>query len=342
MGSPLEIDGSQGEGGGQVLRTALSVSLVTGTPVHVTKVRAGREQPGLRAQHLAAVKAAAAIGDAEVEGAAIGSQDVTFRPRAVNAGAYEIDVGTAGSTGLVLQTVLPALLTAKDATSLVLRGGTHNPMAPPYEFLERAFLPVLGRLGARVGLKLDRPGLYPAGGGKIRVVVEPRTLSPAEILERGEIVKRRATAAVNELATHIVERELKTVKHTLGWKQSELRAGDLTGARGPGNVLMLEVECEHATAVFTGIGEKNKRAERVAADVCAETKRWIEAHVPVGEHLADQILLPMALAGGGTFRTLPLTAHATTQIALLERVLGTKITAEDGDGGAVTVRVAKG
>ena len=243
VASPLEIDGSQGEGGGQVLRTTLAVSLVTGTPVRVTRIRAGREQPGLRAQHLAAVKAAAAIGDAEVDGAAIGSQDVTFRPRAVNAGAYEIDVGTAGSTGLVLQTVLPALMTAKDATSLVLRGGTHNPMAPPFEFLERAFLPAIGRLGARVGLKLDRPGLYPAGGGKMRVVVEPRPLAAAEILERGEIVKRRATAAVNELATHIVERELKTVKHTLGWKQNELRAGDLTAAKAAARSCARRLRC---------------------------------------------------------------------------------------------------
>ena len=342
MAALLEIDGRQGEGGGQVLRTSLAAALVMGQAVRVTNIRAGREEPGLKAQHLAAVKAAAAVGDAEIEGAALGSRDVTFRPKGVRGGAFEFDVGTAGSTGLVFQTVLPALLLAKEGSSITVRGGTHNPLAPPYEFLERAFLPAIGRLGARVGIKLDRPGLYPAGGGKVRIVVEPRTLAPAEILDRGEIVKRRAVAAVNELPTHIVERELKTIKHTLGWKQNELRAGDLTGARGPGNFVMLEVECEHVSGVFCGIGEKQKRAERVATEVCAAAKRWIEAHVPVDEYLADQLLLPMAVAGGGAFRTLgPLTLHATTQIALLQRVMGIRVTTVDEDGGAVLVRVSR-
>lgn len=340
MGDALaEIDGSEGEGGGQVLRTTLAASLVTRTPVRISKIRAGRQEPGLKAQHLAAAKAAAAVGDAEVEGLSLGSQELTFRPQPVHGGMFEIDVGTAGSCTLVLQTILPALMLAEEGSSVVVRGGTHNPLAPPYEFLERAFLPMLGRLGARVGLKLDRPGLYPAGGGKIRMVVEPKTLKPAEVMERGEIVKRRATAAVSELPTHIVERELKTIKHALGWKQSELRAGDLTGARGPGNVIQLEVECEHVTEVFTAIGEKNRRAERVAQDAAEEAKRWIEAHVPVGEHLADQLILPMAIAGGGAFRTLPLSQHATTQIALVQRLLGSKITTETGDDGNVTVRV---
>ena len=342
MSAELEIDGSQGEGGGQVLRTALAASLVTGTPVRVTNIRAGRPEPGLRPQHVAAVKAAAVVGDAEVEGSTPGSRELTFRPKAVRGGAFEVDVGTAGSTGLVLQTILPALLLAPEATSLVIRGGTHNPLAPPYEFLERAFLPVLGRLGARVGLKLDRPGLYPAGGGKVRVAIEPRPLKPAELMVRGEVVKRRAMAAVNELPTHIVERELKTVKHVLGWKQSELRAGDLTGAKGPGNVMILEVECEHATEVFCGVGEKGRRAERVAQDVAEAARRWIDAGVPVGEHLADQVLLPMAVAGGGVFRTMPLTPHTTTQIALIERVLDARITTEPvGDDGVVTVRVSR-
>ena len=336
----LEIDGSEGEGGGQVLRTTLAASLVTGTPVRISKIRAGRAEPGLKPQHLAACKAAAAVGEAELDGASLGSQVITFRPQPiVHGGMLEIDVGTAGSCTLVLQTILPALMLAKEATSVVVRGGTHNPLAPPYEFLERAFLPMLGKLGARVGLKLDRPGLYPAGGGKIRMVVEPRELKPADVLERGAIVKRKATAAVAELPTHIVERELKTIKHALGWKQSELRAGDLSGARGAGNVVMLEVECEHVTEVFTQIGEKKKRAESVAQDAAEEAKRWIEAHVPVGEHLADQLILPMAIAGGGAFRTLPLSTHTTTQIAIVQRLLGNPITTEPGEDGNVTVRV---
>lgn len=342
MAASLEIDGSEGEGGGQVLRTALAASLVSGTPVRVSRIRANRETPGLKAQHLAAVKAASVVGDAAVEGATLGSQEIVFEPKAVRGGSFEIDVVTAGSTTLVMQTVLPALLLAPEPTSVVVRGGTHNPLAPPYEFLERTFLPMLGRLGARVGLKLDRPGLYPLGGGKIRMVVEPKPLHPAEVIHRGEVVKRRATASVNELATHIVERELKTIKHQLGWKQSELRAGDLTGARGPGNVILLEVECEHVTEVFCGIGEKHRRAERVAGDVAEEAKRWIEAHVPVGEYLADQLILPFAIAGGGTFRTMPLTQHTLTQISLVQRVLGARISTATADDGTVTVTVEPG
>ena len=335
----IELDGSQGEGGGQVLRTALAASLVKGVPVRVKNIRAGRPEPGLKAQHLAAVKAAAAVGDAEVAGAELGSRDVTFEPKRIAAGDYELDIGTAGSAGLVLQTVLPALLLAPAASTLLIRGGTHNPLAPPFEFLEKSFVPVLAKLGAKIGLKLDRPGLYPEGGGKIRVTVEPASLKRLELLQRGEIRKRRAIAAVASLPVHIVERELKVIKHLLGWKQNELRAGDLTGARGMGNILLIEIESEHVTEVIFGIGAKNLRAERVAEQVAEDARRYIEAHVPVGEHLADQLMLPLAIGAGGTYRTLPLSGHSRTQIDVLRQLLGVQIRATQGDDGNVTVDV---
>src|SRR5919109_679677 len=165
----LTLDGSFGEGGGQILRTALGLSLVTGQPFRMFKVRAGRPKPGLQAQHLAAVKAAATIGCAEVEGATLGSQELVFAPKQITPGEYAFAVGTAGSATLVLQTVLPALMSASTPSSLILEGGTHNPLAPPFEFLLKVFLPLVHRMGPAVKVKLDRHGFYPGGAGKMRV-----------------------------------------------------------------------------------------------------------------------------------------------------------------------------
>lgn len=322
-----------------MLRTALSLALVQQKAIHVTKIRAGREKPGLRAQHLAALNAAATIGQADVTGAELGSQEITFQPKAIVPADYRIDVGTAGSTALVLQTILPALLLAKVPSSLVLDGGTHNPFAPSFEFLSRAFLPVVNRLGAKVEAKLDRAGFYPEGGGKIRVTIQPPAKwSRLELLERGEIRKRRATATVVDLPLHIVERELKEVKHGLGWKKAELRAGDLGPARGPGNTLTLEIEAEHVTEVIARVGQKGIRAERVADECVEEAKRYLEAHVPVGEHLADQLMVPLAVAGGGTYRTLPLSKHSRTQIDLLA-LFGVHVEAAPQEDGNVRVDV---
>ena len=338
----IEIDGSEGEGGGQMLRTSLALALLRGKALKVTKIRAGREKPGLRAQHLAALNAAAMIGEAEVTGAEIGSTEITFTPKAIVPADYRIDVGTAGSTSLVLQTILPALLIAKVPSSIVLDGGTHNPMAPPFEFLARAFLPIVNRLGAQIDVKLDRAGFYPGGGGKIRVTIKPATKwNRLDLLERGEIVRRRATSSVSELPAHIVERELKVVKLGLGWKKNELRAGDLGVTRGPGNVMTLEIESEHITEVISGIGAKGVRAERVAEGCVAEAKRYVESHAPVGEHLADQLMLPLMLAGGGSYRTLPLTSHSTTQIALLAK-FGVAIKVTPDERGNVVVEVPAG
>src|SRR5437867_958993 len=169
----LLIDGSQGEGGGQILRTALGLSLVTGTPIRIEKIRAGRAKPGLLRQHLTAVNAATAIGAVDVEGATLGSQELTFRPGTVKPGEYRFAVGTAGSTGLVLQTVLPPLLTAPGPSTLTLEGGTHNPTAPPFDFLARAFLPLISRMGPSATARLERPGFYPAGGGQMHRVDHP-------------------------------------------------------------------------------------------------------------------------------------------------------------------------
>lgn len=323
----LTIDGSRGEGGGQILRTSLALSLISGTPFRIERIRAGRAKPGLMRQHLTALEAAAAVGDADVGAATIGAQHVEFRPRRVRAGTYRFAVGTAGSTGLVLQTVLMPLVTAGTASSLTLEGGTHNPHAPPFEFLAAAFLPLLHRMGAGVQARLDRPGFYPAGGGRVCVDVPAAAgLRPLELPGRGAIRRRRARALVSRLPRQIGDRELAVVRARLGWASDDLEVVVLAGDMpGPGNALLLEIESEHVTEVFTGFGQIAVRAETVAERAVPDARQYLAADVPVGPYLADQLLLPLALAGRGRFRTLPLTRHATTNIEVIRQFLGTAV-----------------
>ncbi|MFT3913443.1 MAG: RNA 3'-terminal phosphate cyclase [Anaeromyxobacteraceae bacterium] len=322
----LEIDGAQGEGGGQLLRSSLALSLVTGTPFRIVNIRAGRRRPGLMRQHLTAVLAAAEVGQAQVSGADIGSRELTFEPGAVRPGEYAFSVGTAGSATLVLQTVLPALALAKGRSSVTVEGGTHNPMAPPFDFLARAFLPLVSRMGPRFEAVLDQPGFYPAGGGRLRVAIEPAAgFGRLELRERGEVKARRATAVVVILSRTIAERELAAVRQRLGWEESALRIESVGRAAGPGNVVTVEVESEHVTEVFTAFGERGVSAERVGSTVADEAAAYLAAGVPVGPHLADQLLLPMALGEGGVFRTQRLTGHTRTHIALLRAFLGAEI-----------------
>jgi RNA 3'-terminal phosphate cyclase (ATP) len=322
----IRIDGSKGEGGGQVLRTSLALSLVTGQPFQMENIRAGRSKPGLLRQHLTGVKAAEAVGAAEVEGAELHSQTLTFRPRALKAGDYHFAVGTAGSATLVLQTVLPALLGAPGPSTLVLEGGTHNSAAPPFDFLTRAYLPLVRRMGPSVEATLERHGFFPAGGGRIRVSVKPAPLQPLHLLERGKVVRRQATALVAQVPYDVAKRELETVGRKLGWGEDERKVEELKRSNGPGNVLMLEVESEHVTEVFTAFGERGVRAEAVAETVAEEARHYLEAGVPVGEHLSDQLLLLLTLARGGSFRTLPLDGHSLTQLETFAHFLDVQTT----------------
>jgi RNA 3'-terminal phosphate cyclase (ATP) len=308
----LSIDGSRGEGGGQVLRTSLALSLVTGKPFRIERIRAGRPKPGLARQHLTAVLAAAEVARAEVEGAELGSRELLFHPGKAEPGDYRFDVGSAGSTTLVLQTILPALMTADRPSQLRLDGGTHNTFAPPVDFLEKAFLPVLERMGPSVHVTLRRHGFYPAGGGSIRVDVHPEPrLRRIELLQRGKVLQQTALGVVSRLPLHIAEREVDVVRRRMAWSAESVSAHEVESA-GPGNVLTVEIHCEHVTEVFTGFGKRGVPAEKVAAGTVREARRYLKAGVPVGEHLADQLLLPMALAGGGTFHTLEPTSHTRT------------------------------
>ncbi|MDX1389902.1 MAG: RNA 3'-terminal phosphate cyclase [Acidobacteriota bacterium] len=337
--APVEIDGSIGEGGGQIVRSALALSMVTGKPVCLKKIRAGRKKPGLLRQHLTAVHAAAEIGSAAVQGAALGSLELSFAPGRVRGGSYRFSVGTAGSTTLVLQAVLPALLVA-DPSEIVLEGGTHNPFAPPFDFLDRVFLPVLRRMGPDVRAELRRPGFYPAGGGSFRVTVEPvPRLGRIDLLERGEITARRAVATVSNLSPKIADRELATVAKGLSWSSDCLKAEQVQGAIGPGNVLTVEIVSENVTELFTGFGQRGVPAERVAGGVVQEVREYLASGAPVGPYLADQLLLPFAMAGGGIYRAVRPTRHTLTNIEIVRLFLEVDIAVRKEDHAVCTIEI---
>jgi RNA 3'-terminal phosphate cyclase (ATP) len=326
----LTIDGSLGEGGGQILRTSLALSLCLKSPFRIINIRSGRKKPGLRHQHLAAVKAAAAIGEAKVEGAVIKSPELTFIPQGIVPKGYKFDIGTAGSTTLVLQTVLPALLTAKGSSDLDLQGGTHNPFAPPFDFLNLAFLPLINRMGPKVTAQLERPGFYPAGGGRMQIHIEPAAyLEPLFLQNRGEVLEKQAWAMVANLPESIAQRELKFIGTELGLSQQNLEVRRSTSAKGPGNIVTAVVKSQQITEVFTGFGERGLRAEKVAEKVVNSVRRYLQAGVPVGKYLADQLLLPLALAGGGEYLTLKPSLHTTTNITVIEKFMDLKIGCEE-------------
>jgi len=338
----VEIDGTQGEGGGQIVRTALGLSLLTQRPVRITKIRARRSTPGLRPQHVAAVRAATALGQAEVDAVEVGTSSFTFAPTTVATEHYSFDVGTAGSAVLVLQTVLPALLTARAPTTLTVTGGTHVKWAPPYDFFASAFCPLVQRMGPVLRARLDRPGFYPQGGGRCTLRMEPRSaLDPLDVTERSPLRRARARALVANLPRHIGERELATLADGLPIDLDETRI-ETPAAPGAGNALLLLLDYAHGTTVVSGIGEKGTPAEDVARGVVDEARRYLTADAPVGPHLADQLLIPLAM-GGGQFRTSTLTAHTHTNAAVIERFLGDcfSVTASNG-GWLVSARPGAG
>lgn len=328
----IELDGAQGEGGGQILRTALTLSMITGLPFRLTNIRAKRPKPGLMRQHLAAVQASARICAASLSQAEAGSQTLTFSPGAIKGGDYTFTIGTAGSCTLVLQTILPALLYAEAASSVKISGGTHNSMAPPVHFLQRAYGRVLAQMGAKVDISLKRFGFYPAGGGEVVATVEPCTrLKIVELMERGERRNGFAESFVAGVPASVATRELGVIGLGMGWDEAQLLHHALPGEQGPGNALLITLEHEHATEVFAGFGEKSVRAETVAKHLLQEVRDYIASGAAVGEHLADQLMLPMALAGGGRFTTTRLSQHALTNAEVISRFLPVSFDLQEGE-----------
>ena len=325
--APLVLDGSTGEGGGQILRTGLALAMVTGRPLHITRIRAGRPKPGLMRQHLACVQAAVAVCGGQAEGAELNSQTLVFTPGDVRSGDYRFQIATAGSCLLVLQTVLPALMLAEAPSKVELMGGTHNPMAPPFDFLERAFAPLVRRLGVGLELQLQRRGFYPAGGGELVAHITPapstRPLAPVDVLERGPLHNGWGEALAPGLARHIATRELEALGQRMGWtfEAGQLRQPPTRQNEGPGNALMLALEYPEVTEIFSVCGERGVPAETVADRAAYLARRYRDSGAPVGEHLADQLLLPMALAGAGSFTAQVLSSHTRTNVEVIGRFL---------------------
>jgi len=336
----IVIDGSYGEGGGQILRTSLALSIVTGKPFRIESIRAGRKKPGLMRQHLTAATAAAGVSEGELSGAEIGSTELTFEPGEVKPGEYSFAIGTAGSTTLVLQTVLPALLTASGPSELVLEGGTHNTYAPPYDFLEKAFMPLACRMGPRVEMELGRCGFYPAGGGCFRVRVTPvDALGRMDLVERGAIRSKKARAIVASLGENIARRELAVIGKRLGLTEEERFTEVVEDSCGPGNIVFIEIESENVTEVFTGFGQLGVKAEKVAEGAASGARRYLAAGVPVGRYLADQLLIPFAMAGGGVFRTVKPSEHTRTNAEVVGEFLDVDVVIEEEGKGAWRVEV---
>lgn len=320
----IELDGAAGEGGGQILRSALTLAMVSGKPFRISRVRAGRSKPGLLRQHLTAIQAAAEICGAVVHGALPGSVSLTFVPGPIRGGDYRFAIGTAGSCTLVLQTVLPALWLADGPARLSVSGGTHNPFAPSADFLVSAWLPLMKRMGAESTLSLLKHGFHPAGGGEVSATAAPCALRPLVLDTRGADVGVRACALVAGVPRHVAERELAGIARGFTHLDSEVR--ELPQREGPGNALTLALEYAHVTEVFTGFGQRGRSAESVANGVARAARAYIECGAPVGEHLADQLVLPMALAGHGTFVTMKPSSHLVTNIAVIEQFLPVKFT----------------
>lgn len=353
----IELDGSQGEGGGQILRTALALSLITGQPFRIDNIRAKRPKPGLMRQHLACVQAAVAVGggvgqthalNKNGEPVQIGETSLSFTPSKVSAGDYEFAVGSAGSCMLVLQTVLWPLLMASEPSSLVLRGGTHNPMAPSLSYLQ-LLAQVFARLqGDIYTLELRRHGFYPAGGGQVGVRIFPPVggITQPNLMQRGELVEMYAECLHAGLPRGVAERELAVLKAALGWPDEQLRNRALRSNEGPGNALMVVLRYEHVTEVLTSYGDKGVSAEQVAGQVLQQVRRYQSSQAPVGEHLADQLMLPLALAcvqgKAGQYWATELTEHAKTNAQVIEKFLPVRfVMTPQGDGVVVSALLCR-
>jgi RNA 3'-terminal phosphate cyclase (ATP) len=325
----LVIDGSAGEGGGQILRTSLALSLVTGTPFVLENIRAGRKKPGLMRQHLTSVRAAALIGGAEVEGASLGSSRIVFRPRAIAAGEHTIDIGSAGSASLVIQTIALPLSLAPASSRITVRGGTHALWAPPFPFLAQAWLPLVKRAGARIDLDLRATGFYPAGGGEVVMTTSPSDrLAPLHLGDAGMLSTLELRAIVAGISESIARRELAAAAELLTDSRVVL-ASETVRSEGPGNAIWL-VARDEATGVvnvFSGIGEVGVPAEDVGRAVAETFLAWRASGTSVEAHLADQLMLPIALAGAGSYTCNDLTLHARTNIEVIHAFTGRRLRA---------------
>jgi RNA 3'-terminal phosphate cyclase (ATP) len=349
MDSHVEIDGSYGEGGGQVLRTAISLSALTRKPVRVTDVRAGRSKPGLAPQHLTGVRALAEACRAEVEGAEIGSTDVVFEPTAeIRPGDYTFDVaeaahgGSAGSVSLILQSLLLPLALAQTPSKLTIKGGTHVPWSPPYDFIADVYLPILSRMGVNASARQVSWGFFPAGGGRITVDIEPtKEVAPLSLVERGELKFVHGRAVACNLKSHIAVRMINRARNMLSGLGVPVNiTPERVKGKGPGAFFFLRAEYENVTAGFSALGEPRKPSDKVAEEACGEFMEHDETGPPATAQLADQLLLPAAVASGRTeILTSRITKHLMTNAHVIRQFLPVQIDVDGNEGESGTIVV---
>ncbi len=341
----LEIDGNYGEGGGQILRSSLSLSAILGQPIRITNLRAGRKKPGLAAQHLTCVNAVAAITNAEVTGGALGSQTLTFVPQGIRGGKYTFDVAdirpSAGSLSLVFQSIVLPLAHASVESTVTLRGGTHVPWSPNVHYLQEIFLPMAAKFGLQGLLKLNKWGWYPKGGGEAVAKIQPvSNWQGVDLRERGELKGITGFSAVCNLPDHIATRQRHQIERRLEHPGSlplkiELVKGE---SIGQGTLVFLNATFENVRAGFSALGERGKPAERVADDACQELEDFLASGAAIEPHLADQLILLMALAKAESrLTTSRITRHLTTNIWLVQQFLPVQFEVDGAEGEPGTV-----
>ena len=324
----LEIDGNYGEGGGQILRSSLSLSAILNRPIRISGIRAGRKKPGLAPQHLTCVNAVAAITNAEVSGGQLGSQTLTFRPQEISGGTYTFDVAenrpSAGALSLVFQSVALPLAFAKVSSTVTLRGGTHVPWSPTVHYLQHVFIPMAAKFGFQGSIQLNEWGWFPKGGGEAIAKVQPSDAwRSAQLCHRGKLQAISGISAASNLPEHIVDRQRNQIQKCLAQFDSPVNIERVKGESiGQGTLVFLKAEFEHIQAGFSALGARGKRAERVADEACKALENFLAADAAIDPHLADQLILPMALAKGESrFTTSQITRHLTTNIWLIQQFL---------------------
>lgn len=335
------IDGSLGEGGGQVLRSCLALSAAFNRPFHLKNIRSGRPKPGLKRQHLACVKAVGEICSAEITGAAINSGELIFKPGGpAKGGDYVFDIGGGGSCTLVLQAALPPLMTAEAPSRLKVRGGTHVPLAPIYEFFAESLIPRLNRLGPGISARLVKTGFMQVGGGEIEVNIEPvPRLTPFEETQAGEFIDLTGHIRSFGLSESIAEREAAVFKKLRDLKDVEVRHFSPDDS-GPGNLVYLKLVQSCGVTIASGLAQRGLAAEKVARAALDRLLRFMSARVPVDAYLADQLIVPLALAGGGCFLTEKPSLHALTVLDILPKFTGLKAQAREIGPKAWLVEIA--
>lgn len=345
----IEIDGSILEGGGQILRTAVCLSALTRKPLRIYNIRAKRDKPGLRPQHLTAVASVAELTEAEVEGLKVDSKKVEFTPRDLRSGSFQFDIGTAGSSTLLLQSLLPVAAYAPGEVSMEIRGGTNNPLAPPIDYLQRVLLPMLGQMGFQGRIELVRRGFYPRGGGGLVAEVQPvKRLRPIRLLEFGEVRGIRGLSYSSRLPRHIVERMAKSVEDRLRkWGGNDmtislesLQTGEAECAMDPGCGIILVAELSNGALLGADrLGEIGKRAETVGLEAAEDLIQQLERRAPVDRHLGDQLILWMGLAeGSSAIKVSELSLHTVTCIEVCKSFLEVKFEVQGRVGDVATVR----